>query len=179
MVARGLNVSINTSTIGLSFTFAEGTEAGYSTSFDITGGGATFQLGPAVTTNQQITIGIQSLNTISLGGVSGKLYELKSGQNADLATNTGKAYQIVEEAIVQVTSLRGRLGALQRATFETNINVLGDTLVSLMTAESQIRDTDFAQETSNMTRDQILVQSGIRTLGIANQIPQYVLGLLQ
>jgi flagellin-like hook-associated protein FlgL len=179
MVARGLNVSINTSTIGLSFTFAEGTEAGYSTSFDIVGGGATFQLGPAVTTNQQITIGIQSLNTISLGGVSGKLYQLKSGQDADLSTNTRKAYKIVEESIVQVTSLRGRFGAIQRATFETNINVLNDTLEALTSAESQIRDTDFAAETSNMTRNQILVQSGIQALGLANQIPQYIMGLLQ
>jgi flagellin-like hook-associated protein FlgL len=179
MVARGLNVSINTSTIGLSFTFAEGTEAGYSTLFDIIGGGATFQLGPAVTTNQQITIGIQSLNTISLGGVSGKLYQLKSGQDADLSTSTRKAYRIVEESIVQVTSLRGRFGAIQRATFETNINVLNDTLEALTSAESQIRDTNFAEETSNMTRNQILVQSGIRTLGLANQIPQYIMGLLQ
>ena len=179
LIAKGLNVSINTSTIGLSFTFAEGTEAGYWTSFDITGGGATFQLGPAVTTNQQVTLGIQSLHTISLGGVSGKLYQLKSGQNADLSTDTRTAYRIVEEAIVQVTSIRGRLGAIQRATFETNINVLSDTLEALTSAESQIRDADFAEETSNLTRDQILVQSGIRTLGIANQLPQYVLGLLQ
>ena len=179
LIAKGLNVSINTSTIGLSFTFAEGTEAGYWTSFDITGGGATFQLGPAVTTNQQVTLGIQSLNTISLGGVSGKLYQLKSGQNADLSTDTRMGYRIVEEAIVQVTSIRGRLGAIQRATFETNINVLSDTLEALTSAESQIRDADFAEETSNLTRDQILVQSGIRTLGIANQLPQYVLGLLQ
>ena len=179
MVAKGLNVSINTSTIGLSFSFSEGIEAGYSTSFDITGGGATFQLGPAVTTNQQITIGIQSVNTISLGGASGKLFQLKSGQSANLSKDTRLAYRIVEEAIVQVTSIRGRLGAIQRATFETNINVLNDTLEALTSAESQIRDTDFATQTSEMTRDQILVQSGIRTLGIANQIPQYVLGLLQ
>jgi len=179
MIAYGLNVSINTSTIGLSFTFAEGTEAGYTTSFDITGGGATFQLGPAVTTNQQITIGIQSLNTISLGGISGKLFQLKSGQDANLSKNTRLAYRIVEEAIVQVTSLRGRFGAIQRATFETNISVLNDTLEALTSAESQIRDTDFAEETSNLTKNQILVQSGIRTLGIANQLPQYILGLLQ
>jgi len=179
MVSYGLNVSINTSTIGLSLTFAEGTEAGYWTSFDITGGGATFQLGPAVTTNQQITIGIQSLNTISLGGVSGKLFQLKSGQDAALAKNTRLAYRIVEEAIVQVTTLRGRFGAIQRATFETNINVLNDTLQAMTSAESQIRDADFAEETSNLTRHQILVQSGVRTLGITNQLPQYILGLLQ
>ena len=181
MNARGLDASISTPTVGLSFTFAEGTEAGYSTSFDITGGGATFQLGPAVTTNQQITIGIQSLSTISLGGASGKLFQLMSGQDAALAAKNGTrlAYRIVEEAIVQVTSLRGRFGAIQRATFETNINVLTDTLEALTTAESQIRDADFAEETSHLTRDQILVQSGIRTLGLANQLPQYIMGLLQ
>jgi flagellin-like hook-associated protein FlgL len=181
MTARGLDVSINTSAIGLSFTFAEGVEAGFSTTFDITGGGATFQVGPAVTTNQQVTLGIQSLSTISLGGVSGKLFQLKSGGDAALAAKNGTrlAYRIIEEAIVQVTSLRGRFGAIQRATFETNINVLNDTLDALTSAESQIRDADFAVETSNLTRDQILVQSGIRTLGIANQLPQYILGLLQ
>jgi flagellin-like hook-associated protein FlgL len=95
-----------------------------------------------------------------------------------LETDTRKAYRIVEEAILDVTTLRGRFGALQRATFETNINVMNDTLQALTKAESQIRDTDFAEETSNLTRAQILVQSGISTLGITNQIPQYILGLL-
>jgi flagellin-like hook-associated protein FlgL len=178
MVANGWNVKINTSAIEMSFTLNEYTTAGTLTAFDVVGGGATFQLGAAVTTNQQITIGIPSLNTAVLGGVSGKLYQLKTGNDAALDTNTRKAYQIVESAIVQVATYRGRLGALQRCTLDTNINVLNDTLEALTSAESQIRDTDFAEETSNLSRSQVLVQSSINALGIANQVPQYILGLL-
>jgi flagellin len=106
------------------------------------------------------------------------MYQLRSGQDASLTTDTNKAFRIVEESILAITSTRGRLGTMQKATFETNINVLNDTLDAITDAESQIRDTDFAEETSNLTRAQILVQSNISTLGIANQIPNYMLGLI-
>jgi flagellin-like hook-associated protein FlgL len=179
-VGRGLDVSLNTATLSLDMTLAEavGTNTQYSTSFKITGGGATYQIGPDVVSNQQITLGIQSVNTVKLGGASGKMYQLRSGQNASLTNDTNKAFRIVEEAILAITSTRGRLGTMQKATFETNINVLNDTLEAITEAESQIRDTDFAEETANLTRAQILVQSNISTLGIANQIPNYMLGLL-
>jgi flagellin len=67
---------------------------------------------------------------------------------------------------------------VQKATFETNITVLQDTLSAITEAESQIRDTDFAEETANMTRAQIVVQANMNTLGIANQLPNYMLSLL-
>ena len=86
---------------------------------------------------------------------------------------------IVEEAINQVTGLRGRLGAFQRTSLETNRNALNDTLVNLTDAESQIRDADFAEETASLTRAQILVQSGTVVLQITNQNPQNVLALLR
>ncbi|MDR0871259.1 MAG: hypothetical protein LBN39_10765 [Planctomycetaceae bacterium] len=179
-VGHGLDVSLNTSTLSMDFTMSEdaGTNTEYSTAFSITGGGATYQVGPDVVSNQQITLGIQSVNTVKLGGASGKLYQLRSGGDASLSTGTNKAFRIVEEAILAVTTTRGRLGTMQKATFETNINVLNDTLEAIMSAESQIRDTDFAEETSNLTRAQILVQSNMSTLGIANQIPNYMLSLL-
>ncbi|MGL4595524.1 MAG: flagellin [Thermoguttaceae bacterium] len=179
-VGDGLNVSMSISTMSMDFTLSEtaGTTPGYVTDFTITGGGATFQIGPDVVSNQQLTVGIQSVNTVKLGGASGKLYQLRKGNNADLKTDTNKAFSIIQEAIVAVTSIRGRLGTMQKATFDTNITVLGDTLESITAAESQIRDTDFAEETSNLTRAQILVQSNISTLGIANQIPNYMLGLI-
>jgi flagellin-like hook-associated protein FlgL len=180
-VGRGLDVSLNTATLSLDMTLNEtvGTNTQYATSFSITGGGATYQVGPDVVSNQQITLGIQSVNTVKLGGASGKMYQLRSGQNASLTNDTNKAFRIVEESILAITSTRGRLGTMQKATFETNINVLNDTLEAITEAESQIRDTDFAEETANLTRAQILVQSNISTLGIANQIPNYMLGLLQ
>ena len=62
-----------------------------------------------------------------------------------------KAANIVQEAITQVTSLRGRLGAFQSASLETNKNTLNDTLVNLTKAQSSIRDADFASESAALT----------------------------
>ena len=129
--------------------------------------------------NQQARIGITSVNTAKLGGVSGKLFQLGSGGTADLASDPTTAARIVDEAINQITSLRGRLGAFQRTSLETNKNALNDTLVNLTEAESTIRDADFAAETAALTRAQILVQSGTTVLQVANQNPQNVLALLR
>lgn len=174
--ATGNSLSINTASLDLSLDLVAGTTG--TVNFDITGGGALFQLGPDVVSNQQARLGIGSVNTASLGGSSGLLYQLGSGESSDLSSDPTTAFQIVEEAINQVTSLRGRLGAFQRTTLETNKNALNDTLTNLTDAESSIRDADFAEETANLTRSQILVQSGTRVLAIANQNPQNVLALL-
>jgi flagellin len=174
---KGNLLSINTATLDLSTTVAAGFTG--TSSFTITGGGALFQLGPDVVSNQQARIGIGSVNTAQLGGVNGLLYQLASGGSADLATDLNTAASIVEEAIDQVTTLRGRLGAFQRTLLETNKQALGDTLVNLTDAESQIRDADFASETAALTRSQILVQSGTTVLQIANSNPQNVLALLR
>jgi flagellin len=107
------------------------------------------------------------------------LYQLANGGTADLATDATTAAAIVNEAIDQVTTLRGRLGAFQRTLLETNKNALGDTLINLTEAESQIRDADFAAESAALTRAQILVQSGTTVLQIANSNPQNVLALLR
>lgn len=175
--ADGNTMSINTATLDMTLTVAASTTGAFQ--FVISGGGALFQLGPDVVSNQQARIGITSLNTARLGGNSGKLYELASGGSAALATNPSKAAAIVDEVITKVTSLRGRLGAFQRTTLETNINSLSDTMENLTAAESSIRDADFAAESAALTRAQILVQSGTAVLAIANQNPQNVLALLR
>jgi flagellin len=173
----GNKLSMNTSTLDLSMNIAPMFFGNIS--LTITGGGALFQLGPEVVSNQQARLGISSVNTASLGGVSGKLYQLASGGTADLTTDTTTAADIVDEAINQVTTLRGRLGAFQRTLLETNKNAMNDTLTNLTEAESTIRDADFAAETAALTRAQILVQAGTTVLSIANQNPQNVLALLQ
>jgi flagellin len=173
----GNSIALSTSTLALKTTVEEGFTG--TINFDITGGGALFQLGPDVVSNQQARFGITSVNTAKLGGVSGKLVDLKSGESASLANDPTTAFRIIEQAINKVTSLRGRLGSFQRTTLETNKNALGDTLVNLTDAESSIRDADFATETAALTRAQILVQSGTTVLAIANQNPQNVLALLR
>jgi len=173
----GNRISINTATLDLKATLAANFTG--TASFTITGGGALFQLGPDVVSNQQARLGIGSVNTARLGGVSGKLFQLGSGGAAALASDPNIAAQIVGEAIDQVTSLRGRLGAFQRTSLETNKNALNDTLINLTDAESSIRDADFAAESAELTRAQILVQSGTTVLQIANSNPQNVLSLLR
>ena len=101
------------------------------------------------------------------------------GTNSLLEGNQAEAAEIVDKAILDIATLRGRLGALQRNTLETNINSLQVTLENLTSSESTIRDTDFAVETSQLTRNQILVQAGMSVLATANSTPQSVLSLLQ
>ena len=178
-LADGLDISLNTATLDLSLMLASTFTAGTSTSFQIASGGAQFQLGPDVVSNQQARIGIQAMSTSLLGGATGRLYQLRSGGTFALDTDTGSAAKVVEEVITKVSSLRGRLGAFQMTTLDANIATLNDTLESLTEAESSIRDADFAAESANLTRAQILVQSGISVLAIANSNPQSILALLR
>ena len=174
---RGNTLSINNSTLSLSMTVAA--EFAGTIEFDITSGGAQFQLGPDVVSNQQARIGIMDVNSASLSGATGRLYTLASGGDNDLSSDPTTAAKIVDEVINKVTTLRGRLGAFQKATLESNIVSLTDTIENLTAAESAIRDADFASESAALTRAQILVQSGVSVLAVANQNPQNVLALLR
>ena len=176
---KGLKASLNTSTLDIDFSVNSNFADGDSFSFNITGGGATFQLGPDVVSNQQARLGIQGVSSATLGGVSGTLFELRSGGSKSLSADVKGAAKVIDEVITSVTGLRGRLGAFQKTTLETNINSLNDTLSTLTDAESSIRDADYAAESAKLTRAQILVQSGTSVLAIANQNPQSVLSLLR
>ena len=174
---RGNSLSINTSTLDLSLTVTKGSSANFN--FSITDGGALFQLGPDVQSNQQARLGIGSVSTGQLGGATGRLFELGSGQARSLINDVTGAAKIIDEVISKVTGLRGRLGAFQATTLDSNLVSLNETLNNLQEAESSIRDADFAQESANLTRAQILVQSGTNVLSLANQNPQNVLSLLR
>ena len=151
-----------------------------SSSFAITGGGALFQLGPQVNTNLQENIGVTNLQANELGNaLVGYLSELKTGQARALTTEKFKeASDIVDEVITQVAVLRGRLGAFERDTLQPNISQLQITSENLTASQAVIRDTDFAVETSELTRAQILVQAGNSILAIANAQSQNVLSRL-
>jgi flagellin len=170
-------LSINSSSLDFALTVNDGSTT--AVNFSITGGGAVFQLGPNVVTNQQARIGISSVSTGTIGGTDGRLYQLRSGYDKALSSDPNGATLIVDEAINKVTSLRGRLGAFQSTTIDTNVAALKDTVTNLTEAQSQIRDADFAAETASLTRAQVLVQSGTQVLSIANQQPQNVLALLR
>jgi flagellin len=132
-----------------------------------------------VNSNEQARLGIQSISTAQLGGAAGTLYQLQTGGALSLTNNVTGAANVVNEVINQITSLQGRLGAFQSTTLQTNINTLQSTLSNLTSAQSNIQDTDFAAESANLTRAQILVQSSTSVLSIANHNPENVLNLLK
>ena len=179
VIGNGLELKLNTSTLNVDMTLNKNFGAG-KTNFTITGGGAKFQLGPQVTSNQQVSIGIQSVASDKLGdGNLGYLSDIITGGSASLVSgNAAKASQIVQEAINQVSDLRGRIGAFEKDTLSTNITSLNVALENVTSSESSISDTDFAAETAALSRAQILVQAGTSVLSTANSTPQTVLKLL-
>ncbi|MEM8737072.1 MAG: flagellin [Planctomycetota bacterium] len=146
----------------------------------ITGGGAQFNLGPGVNIGNQVSIGIANVASRNLGSQdNGFLSQLASGQDNNVVDgDLTDAQKIVDDAIGEVSTLRGRLGAFQRNTVGATIRSLGVALENTSAAESSIRDTDFAAETAELTRAQILQQAATTTLSIANSQPQSVLSLL-
>jgi flagellin len=155
--------------------------AAASTNFQITSGGAKFQLGSEVQRQGQVQIGIGSVAATKLGNnIVGYLSALQSGgTNSLVGGDTGGAQKILSAAIKQVATLRGRLGALQKNVIDTNVNSLSVALENVTASESAIRDADFAEETAKLTRAQILVQANTSVLAQANSTPQNVLRLLQ
>jgi flagellin len=178
----GLVASVRTGDLDLSLTLdsAFGTQTATTTTFNITGGGAKFQLGSEVNRQGQVQIGIGAVATTKLGDqVSGFLSSIGSGGGNSLVSgNSIQAQKILSTAIRQVATLRGRLGAFQKDILETNVNSLSVALENVTASESAIRDADFASETAAMTRAQILVQATTSVLAQANASPQNVLSLL-
>jgi len=187
----GLNVKIVSPNLDASFTLSRAfNQASLSKTFGVTGGGATFSLGAQVDAANLASIGIDTVNTASLGstvntnaaGVSSvaTLSDLGSGKIAAVNTgDTSLAQRIVTQAITDVANLRGRLGAFQTNVLGSTINSLNVALENVASSNSAIRDTDFATETANLTRAQILSQAATSVLSQANQSPQAVLKLLQ
>ena len=187
----GLNISVNSPTLGMELLLAESFAIDPSitaSTFDITGGGALFQLGPDITALQQTNIGIQSTAAENLGGtlVNGGLEflsSLRTGNSNSLDTaasrNNFEALQnIVDRAIDEVSIQRGRLGAFERNVLDTNRRSLQSAFENLTASRSLIRDADFAAESSELTRVQILQSAGTSVLALANQQSQQVLQLL-
>ena len=89
-----------------------------------------------------------------------------------------RAIGVMDSALTAVNSSRAELGAIQNR-FSSVISNLNTTSENLSASRSRIRDTDFAKETAELTRSQILNQAGTAMLAQANQVPQSVLSLLR
>jgi len=185
VTSNGLAVRVVTANLDATFTLNTSANlAGKSKSFGVTGGGATFSLGSQVNQASFASIGINAANTSALGttlsnGVVYSLADLGSGKAASVNTgDTNLSQKIVTQAISDVSNQRGRLGAFQSNVLQTTIDSLNVALENVASANSTIRDTNFASETANLTRSQILSQAATSVLSQANQAPQAVLKLL-
>jgi len=153
--------------------------AGYSAAAASFSGG--IAIGGAVTLDSSRSYTVSG-STVSGYNTSGGVASssLQTVATLDITTTTGstKAIRIVDAALDTLNSQRAVFGALQ-SRFDNTIANLQTASENLSAARSRIRDTDFAAETANMTRSQILQQAGVAMLAQANALPNSVLSLLK
>jgi flagellin len=159
---------------------------------DTSGLPQTFQIGANTTTNDSIAINAMDFTsandpTDSTGGTPNPIvtmlgtgtspFPMLIDNTADFTT-LGTVIDTIDTALDSVNNARAVYGATQ-SRFEAVISNLQVAVENQTAARSRIMDADFAQETSNMSRAQILQQAGNAMVAQANQLPQQVLSLLQ
>lgn len=132
-----------------------------------------------------VTLQSKELFEVAGGAVIGQTNGLH-GVNSDFAVSSVDlsdrasaivAIESIDIALEDVSSARAQLGALQNR-LESTINNLSTTSENLSASRSRIRDADFASETAQLSRNQIIQQAGVSILAQANQQPQIALSLL-
>ena len=133
-----------------------------------------FQIGINNTTNNQFSIAMSTV-AASLGSLA------ISAAKVSIGTKTsGKAraaITTIDKALSSVNDKRARLGAFQNR-LESALNTASNYSQNLSASASQISDVDYASESANLTKFQIMQQAGVAALGQAKAIPQSILSLL-
>ncbi|MGE8247118.1 MAG: flagellin [Stenotrophomonas maltophilia] len=150
--------------------------------------GQTFTLGaagPVSTSTDPVPAPVGDFSNIGLdtadtdgGTLTGVTSSFVKDLDVTTAEGAQQALEIVDKALESVNSVRADLGAIQNR-FTSVVANLQTSSENLSASRSRIRDTDFAKETAELTRTQILQQAGTAMLAQANQVPQNVLSLLQ
>ena len=138
-------------------------------------GSLTFQVGQDGATNQ--TVSVSTADLTSIDGYDADLANLKT---VDVSTQGAASAAIanMDTSVKTVSTTRATFGAVQNR-FEAVISNLQNYAENLTAARGRIMDADFAAETANLTRSQILQQAGVAMLAQANQVPQTALSLLR
>ncbi|MBN6150102.1 flagellin [Xanthomonas sp. AmX2] len=133
-----------------------------------------FTAGTSDATGLAVAFGGINATATAVAGTTSTLEDL------DISSFSGaqKALEIVDKALTSVNSSRADMGAVQNR-FTSTIANLSSTSENLSASRSRIRDTDYAKETAELTRTQILQQAGTAMLAQAKSVPQNVLSLLQ
>jgi len=134
-------------------------------------GAQDFQVGPNNTANDRITVTTTDMSADA--GVTGA-----TGTNVTTSATAQAAIALVDTALDNINAERGTLGAAQ-SRIEIAVRSLEATKENTAAARGRIVDADFAAETANLTRSQILQQAGVAMLSQANSLPQSALALLQ
>ena len=199
LVSASVSVNNATTTVTATFTGGQGTsdsglrlsdqygnsvlltEAGNSTGAHdvatVTSQALQFQIG--ANADQFVSIGLGNVQTNRLGTTASSSVASLAKIDVTTATGANEAIKVVDEAIRQVAVQRAQLGAFQVNTLNSTERYLGVGIENLSASESQIRDTNVAQEVTKLTKNQILQQAGTSVLAQANSAPQMVLRLLQ
>ncbi len=146
-------------------------------------GGMQYQLGEGTGDQERTVYAIPGMTAAEIGkikidGEDYCLQDVLAGGSASLQNDPVTAMKVVMQAVNDVSELRARLGAFQKNMLQTNINSLEVTVENITKTESAIRDTNMATESTEFTKNQILLQAGTSMLAQANQINQNVLQLL-
>ena len=176
----GMQVYYSSGNTSVRFTLEDsfGSVGGGATSFDITGGGTGWQLD--TNPSNKINIGLSSLNTSYLGNDSiGYLRSLKSGGSNALSTgNYQQAANIASAASQQLATDRARIGAVKTYAIDSTIDSMAVTKTALSKANSYIKDLDYAQESANNNRLQLLMQVGTSVISTLSQNQNNILKLI-
>ena len=146
----------------------------------------TVALSQVSTVNGELVVGSAQANGLSLisalGVVRTEQRQMQIGveQTAGVTTLTGAmaVMDVAETAIINLDQVRADIGSVQNQ-LQVTVNNISVTQVNLKSAESTIRDVDFAAESANFSKNNILAQSGSYALAQANASQQHVLQLLQ
>ena len=146
--------------------------------------GLRFHVGPNA--DHMASTSIRDMSTSQLGRATVVEGEMPNKSNfmslADIDVRNEQGAQdalgIIDQALTEVATVRGELGAFQKHTLESNLTSMQVAVENMTAAESTIRDTDMAQELATFTRNQIMTQSATAQLAQANAMPQHVLRLL-
>ena len=127
-----------------------------------------FQIGANV--GQTVKIGLPDLSAEQLGrGLDDNMFTSLAEISVMTADGAQDAQNVIDQAINEVTNIRGKIGSFQKNTLESNLTNL----------RIAIRDTDMAKTMSDFVKSQILLQAGTAMLAQGNQMPQVVLSLFQ
>ena len=135
------------------------------------------QVGSGTGTQNQITVTINSIKSADIGNGTDKLSDVVTAGLDDL-TETMAAIVVIDDAIKEVNTQRSELGAISNRLNHT-VNNLTNMSTNLSSAQGRIQDADFALETTELAKNQILQQASTAMLAQANASKQNVLGLLQ